>query len=76
MISEQVLQVVGALSPDEQVELIDHLQGELSGREELTDDVKRMLDERLAAMEADPGAGQPWEKVKNELRGRFRWSTT
>ncbi|MCL2468189.1 MAG: hypothetical protein FWF02_02420 [Micrococcales bacterium] len=53
----------------------EHVQGELSGHEELTDDIRRMLDERRAAMEADPGASQSWEEVKRELQGRSRWST-
>lgn len=67
-----MLRAVGALSPDEQAELVDHLQGELSGREELTDEVKELLDERLAAMDADPDGGRPWPDVEADLRRRLR----
>jgi putative addiction module component (TIGR02574 family) len=36
----------------------------------LTDAQKAELDRRLAAYEADPGAGSSWEEVKARLRSR------
>ena len=39
---------------------------------ELTDEVKAMLDTRIAAADANPGAGIPWEVVKAESLKRAR----
>ena len=35
----------------------------------LTDDHREELDRRLAAADADPAAGMPWEEVRERLRG-------
>lgn len=35
----------------------------------LSDEHRRILDERLAELEADPNQCEPWEKVRSELFG-------
>ena len=62
MVSPQVLQAVGRLSRDEQAELVEYLQDELSGRDEVTDEVTELLDRRLAAMDANPDEGSRWTR--------------
>jgi len=74
MLSSQVVQIVGRLSRDELAELVQYLQDELSGHDEVTDDVKGLLDDRLAAMDANPDAGRPWPDVEADLRQRLRRS--
>lgn len=37
----------------------------------LSDDEKAMLDERLAELEANPGAGRPWPDVRASITERF-----
>ncbi len=37
----------------------------------LSDDEKAMLDERLADLEANPGAGRPWPEVRASIIERF-----
>ena len=39
---------------------------------EITEEVKAMLDRRIAASDANPGAGIPWELVKAESLKRAR----
>ena len=39
---------------------------------EITEDVKAMLDRRIAASDANPGTGIPWEVVKAESLKRAR----
>lgn len=72
---EQVLQETATLPVDDQLELIHQIWGGIadSGRDfELSDELKAELDRRLAAHEANPEAGIPWEQFKAELLARVR----
>jgi putative addiction module component (TIGR02574 family) len=58
--SEERLKLIGEIW--ESITPIDQLEIPESHREE--------LDRRLAAADADPAAGRPWEEVLAELRGK------
>ncbi len=63
---DAVLKETEAMSADELAELIDRLQDRLAGAEpspDLTDAQKAELRRRIAAADADPRAGVPWETV-------------
>jgi putative addiction module component (TIGR02574 family) len=38
---------------------------------DLTDDEKRLLEQRLAAMEKNPDAGSSWEEVETRIRAKL-----
>jgi len=57
--NEERLRLIGAIW--ESLTPIDQLEIPESHREE--------LDRRLAAADADPAAGRPWEEVRARLRG-------
>jgi putative addiction module component (TIGR02574 family) len=57
--NEERLKLIGEIW--ERLTPIDQLEIPLSHREE--------LDRRLAAADADPVAGRPWEEVRARLRG-------
>ncbi len=52
-------------------QLFDSVVAELEA-EELSDESKAELDRRLAAADADPDQGVPWEQVLAEARARYR----
>jgi putative addiction module component (TIGR02574 family) len=61
------------LSRDELYALVQDIWDELLAVEEtrpLTSDEEALIDSRLAAAEANPDAGSPWEEVKARLLGR------
>lgn len=67
-----VLREVEKWSMKDQVQLAQQLWDRLEGQgyePELTDDQKIELDERLAAYDANPGAGSTWEDVQARLWG-------
>ena len=69
------LQVVRQLSPQERVQLIHVMLDELTDEEqeaplELTDADKAELDRRIAAVDANPDAGVPFEQVWARARAR------
>lgn len=70
---EQVLEAVKTLSPEDRVRLAQDLWDSVEDDEtgsSLTEEERAMLEERLAAMEANPSRGIPWEQVKAELLAR------
>jgi putative addiction module component (TIGR02574 family) len=61
------------LSVAERIELVEDLWdtiAEVPEIVELTEEQKRVLDERLEAYHKNPDAGSPWEEVKNRIRSR------
>ncbi|MDR0594492.1 MAG: hypothetical protein LBG60_14830 [Bifidobacteriaceae bacterium] len=69
MVDRAVVELVDAMSIDDQVELICHVRRSW-GMEEalLTEADKRVLDERIADMDANPGVGVPLAEFMAELR--------
>jgi putative addiction module component (TIGR02574 family) len=64
------LSAVRALNREDQVRLFEELQSEFDV--ELNEETKRLLDERIADMEANPGDVVPWEQVYAEAKARLR----
>lgn len=64
------LQALGIdrMSPEERLRLITEIWESLDGLE-IPDSHREELDRRLAAADADPAAGRPWEEVRARLRG-------
>jgi putative addiction module component (TIGR02574 family) len=61
------------LSVAERIGLVEDLWdtiAEVPQSVELTEEHKRVIDERLDAYHKNPGAGSPWEEVKQRIRGR------
>ncbi|MDR1806447.1 MAG: addiction module protein [Propionibacteriaceae bacterium] len=71
MVSPSLLQTLGELSREDQAQALDYLQGEVAGDDDLSDAVRALLDDRLAALEDDPATGRGWEDVEADLRRRF-----
>lgn len=66
-----VLSEVQAWPPEDRLRLIEEVWDGLSeaGDEpELTEDLKELLDRRLAALDADPGNVLTWEEIKAHVR--------
>ena len=63
---------IDQMSADERLNLIGEIWHSLSPKEQvvLTEDQRVELDRRLAAADADPSPGTPWEAVKVRLRSR------
>jgi putative addiction module component (TIGR02574 family) len=71
-----VRSAVKALPRDEQFRLYEELSDDLGvdgvESDELDDETKRMLDERIADMEANPNDVVPWEQVYAEAKTRLQ----
>ena len=64
---------LGSLSIEEKLELIDELWESVDADDlPLTEELRRVLDDRLAAMDGDASIGIPWEQVRDDMRGRPR----
>ncbi len=66
---DAILKEAESLSPEERADLLNRLQdrfGEPAVAGALSDEMKAMLDRRVAEADANPGAGIPWEIVKAE----------
>lgn len=72
MTVESLLRQAEALTPAERRELVERLLEQDAPDSELPDGMKAELDRRLAAADANPGAGIPWEVVKAESLKRAR----
>ncbi len=72
----RILTAIRALPFDEQVELLEQLADELRIYpvipDEIDDETKRMLDERIKDMEANPDDCVPWEVVKDEIQKKLK----
>jgi putative addiction module component (TIGR02574 family) len=61
------------LSVAQRIELVEDLWdsiAEMPEKVELTDEQKKILDERLEAFHRNPSEGSPWEVVKERIRNR------
>lgn len=61
------------LSRDELYQLVQDIWDELSETEQtrsLTPTEEQLIDQRLAAADANPDAGAPWDEVKTRLMRR------
>jgi putative addiction module component (TIGR02574 family) len=72
MTVESLLRQAEELTPAERRELAERLLKQDVPESELSDGMKAELDRRLAAADAAPGAGIPWEIVKAESLKRVR----
>jgi putative addiction module component (TIGR02574 family) len=71
---DAILKEIEGLSADEQAELLSRLS-ELfapAGGSELSPELKAELERRVAAADANPDAGVPWEVVYEESLKRAR----
>ena len=72
---QDVLSAASALNVDDRIRLIDALwEGieEEGPPPELTEAQKQEIDRRLAAFEAHPERGIPWEQVEAEALAKLR----
>jgi putative addiction module component (TIGR02574 family) len=69
---DAILKEVEELSPEERAELMSRLRDRFDEPGELSDELKALLDRRIAEADANPGAGIPWEVVKAESLKRAR----
>jgi putative addiction module component (TIGR02574 family) len=59
------------LSVAQRIELVEDLWdsiAEVPEKLELTDEHKRILDERIEAFHLNPNEGSPWEEIKKRIR--------
>ena len=78
MSKAEILQELPALAPGDRQEIrekLDELDA-AAGIEwldncDLTEPEKRLLEERLAAIEKDPNAGSSWEEVETRIRAKL-----
>jgi len=64
---------IKALSIPERILLVEEIWDSIAAEQEslpITQAQRDELDRRLAASEATPGEGAPWEEVKARLQGR------
>jgi putative addiction module component (TIGR02574 family) len=64
---EAILEAVRALPPDDRRTVAETILDELGDDEPLSDEVKEMLDRRVAAHRANPSEGRPFEEVLDEI---------
>jgi putative addiction module component (TIGR02574 family) len=72
MIQSPLPPEIRGLSIPERVHLVEQIWDSIVEDEEefeLTDSQRSELDRRIAAHEASPGRGKPWEEVKKRLFG-------
>jgi putative addiction module component (TIGR02574 family) len=67
---QAVLDAVRAWPVDERVRLVDQIQDELETHADnviLTDDQTKEVERRIAAYDADPSIGIPWEQFEDHM---------
>lgn len=72
---EAVLTAVRSWPTEERLRLVEQVWDELSEDDhptDLTEELKRLLDHRIEALEKDPDAVVPWEVVEARALERFR----
>ncbi|HSU65638.1 MAG TPA: addiction module protein [Tepidisphaeraceae bacterium] len=75
MVARNLLQDVLALPVAERLEFFEQLRQNLMSDPQvdpLTDDEKRLLDEGIAEVEADPQGGVPWDEVEAQILAQLR----
>lgn len=71
MMDQALRNRVRQLTPADRLELISELWESLDTNDlPVTDGERELLDQRLAALQADPAAGRSWEAVKADLRNQ------
>lgn len=62
---------IDRMDNDERLRLIGEIWDSLApiGQLEIPESHREELDRRLAAADANPAAGRPWEEVRGRLRG-------
>ena len=70
--NHSLLASIRALPKTQQLELANTILDDLADAGDLpmTDATRVELERRLAAFDADPDSGQPWEEVREELFGK------
>ena len=69
---DAILEAIRSLNAAQQAELKARLAEEPTEAEELSPEVVKMLDERIAEADANPDAAIPWEQVYQESLKRVR----
>lgn len=70
---DAILEAIRSLTDDERADLLTRLDEMMpSDLGEMSPEVARMLDERVVAADANPGAAIPWEEVYQESLKRVR----
>ncbi len=70
----QILNDILKLSESERILMAEAIWDSIASKDkefELTDDLKELLDERLAEHEKNPKAGFSWEEVKDHIKNRL-----
>lgn len=71
MMDQALRDRVRQLTPEDRLELISELWESLDTDDlPVTDGDRELLDQRLAALRADPDAGRSWETVRADLRNQ------
>jgi len=63
------------LSVEDQIDYVQSLWDRIAARPDevpLPEWHRRVLDERVAAQEANPGAARPWDEVREEIQSKLR----
>jgi putative addiction module component (TIGR02574 family) len=74
MSPSQPLLEIEKLTVPQRLELIGLLWDSIPSEEPapLTDDQKQELDRRIAALDANPDSGRPWEEVEARILARLK----
>lgn len=68
----QILNDILKLSESERILMAEAIWDSIASKDkefELTDDLKELLDQRLAEHEKNPATGSTWEEVKARIKG-------
>ena len=68
--SHAALEAILRLTVEERLEIVQELWDSIAGDPDafvLTDEQREELERRLAAADADPSSGSPWEVVRERL---------
>jgi putative addiction module component (TIGR02574 family) len=73
MSPSQPLLEIEKLTVPQRLELIGELWDSIPNEEPppLTDEQRQELDRRIAALDANPDSGRPWEEVKARIQARL-----
>jgi putative addiction module component (TIGR02574 family) len=70
MTTQPIIEGFRKLSPSEKIRLLQQLWDEIAGEAAsmpLNEPHRRLLDQRLQQHEADPGAVEPWDTVRDDI---------
>ena len=63
---------IDKLSLEDRRELVHEILDRVEEEEPISDEVKAMLEERIAELDADPESSISWEEIQAEMMERFR----